>query len=85
VVARPVEAVGMDMMWGMWGMMGGMIVPWLLLIAAIVVGVWWLVGPRAPRHDRALESDRLHSVMGRTWSTALVQCGREDGQRVDTR
>ncbi len=38
----------MDMMWGMWGMMGWMIVPWLLLIAAAAVGVWWLVRRQAP-------------------------------------
>jgi putative membrane protein len=54
----------MDMMWGMWGMMGWMIVPWLLLIAAVAVGVWWLVRQRAPRHDRALETLRERYARG---------------------
>ncbi len=54
----------MDMMWGMWGMMGWMIVPWLLLIAAAAVGVWWLVRRQAPRHDRALETLRERYARG---------------------
>jgi putative membrane protein len=43
------------MMWGMSGMMGFGFVAWLLLIAAVGVGVWWLVrSPGPPRQDQAL-------------------------------
>jgi putative membrane protein len=48
----------MDMMWGMGGMAGMMVlmaVGWLVVLAALVVGVLWLVrrlGPR--RNDGAL-------------------------------
>lgn len=54
----------MDMMWGMWGMMGWMVLPWLLLIAAMVVAVWWLMRQRPPQHDRALEALRERYARG---------------------
>ena len=53
----------MDMMWSMWGMMGWVVLPWLLLIAAVVVAVWWLVRQR-PQHDRALETLRERYARG---------------------
>jgi len=36
------------MMWGMSGMMVIMILGWLLVIVAIVAGVWWLATFRRP-------------------------------------
>ena len=36
------------MMAGMSGMMAFMALAWLLVIAALVVGVWWLVGNVGP-------------------------------------
>jgi putative membrane protein len=43
------------MMWGMSGMMLFMTLAWLLLIVALVAGVWWLVRTvAAHRRDDAL-------------------------------
>jgi putative membrane protein len=58
----------MDPMWGMWGMGGmmlAMVVFWLALLAAIGVGVWWLVrAARGIRQDRALEALRERYARG---------------------
>jgi putative membrane protein len=32
----------MDMMWGISGMMGFMVIGWLLVLALLVAVVWWL-------------------------------------------
>jgi len=37
------QEAGMDMMWGMSGMMAFMILAWVVVIAAIVAAVWWAV------------------------------------------
>jgi putative membrane protein len=43
----------MDMMWGMSGMMVFMVVGWLLIVALVVAGVWWLASSlRSPRFSR---------------------------------
>jgi putative membrane protein len=41
------------MMWGMSGMMGLMVLAWVLVIGAIVAGVWWVLrnARPSPRHD----------------------------------
>jgi putative membrane protein len=41
------------MMWGMSGMMGLMVLAWVLVIGAIVAGVWWVLRNARPsrRHD----------------------------------
>ena len=36
------------MMWGMSGMMGFMVLAWVVVIAAILVGVWWIVRNARP-------------------------------------
>jgi putative membrane protein len=38
------------MMWGMSGMMGFAVLAWLVVILAIVAGVWWVVRNVAPGH-----------------------------------
>jgi putative membrane protein len=57
----------MDPMWGMWGMGGmmlAMVVFWLALLAAIGVGVWWLVRVARTRQDGALEALRERYARG---------------------
>jgi len=53
------------MMWGMSGMMVIMILGWLLVIVAIVAGVWWLATSWRPRsRDGALEILRERYARG---------------------
>ena len=42
------QEMDVEMMWGMSGMMLVMVLGWLLVIAAIVAGVWWLATFRRP-------------------------------------
>jgi putative membrane protein len=41
--AEAEQEASMDMMWGMSGMMVFMVLGWLVVIAAVVAGVLWLV------------------------------------------
>jgi len=53
------------MMWDMSGMMPLMVLGWIVVIAAIVVGVWWLArGLRPSRRNRALEILRQRYARG---------------------
>lgn len=56
------------MMWGMSGMGGIMVATillWLLILAAIGFGIWWLVGQtRRSSEDRALETLRRRYAPG---------------------
>jgi len=58
----------MEMMWGMWGMGSMMLVVtlfWLAVLAAIGVGVWWLVRQARPTpRDRALDVLRERYARG---------------------
>ncbi len=53
------------MMWGASGMMGLGFIFWVLVIVAVGVLVWWLIGqPRAPRRDSALDILRERYARG---------------------
>ena len=58
----------MDMMWGMSGMMVFMVVGWLLIVALVVAGVWWLASSlrslRFSRRDDALDILRERYARG---------------------
>ena len=53
------------MMWGMGAMMSFAVLAWLLVIVAIVAGVWWAVRNGAPkRRDDALHILRERYARG---------------------
>ena len=53
------------MMWGWSGMMPFMFLAWLLVIAALGVGVWWIVkSVRPTRRDDALDILRERYARG---------------------
>ena len=55
----------MDMMWGWSAMMGFMFLAWLVVIAALVAGAWWLVTNARPgRRGGALEILRERYARG---------------------
>ena len=58
----------MDMMWGISGMMIFMAAGWLLILALVVAGVWWLAtklrSARFTRRDDALDILRERNARG---------------------
>jgi putative membrane protein len=53
------------MTWGMSGMMAFMVLGWIVLIAAIVAGTWWLaMVVRSARRNSALEILRERYARG---------------------
>jgi putative membrane protein len=57
--------MGMDMMWRMPGMMFIGAFVWLLILAVIGLGIWWLVREFLPsRRDHALELLRERYARG---------------------
>jgi putative membrane protein len=70
----------MDMMWGMSGMMIFMAVGWLLILALVVAGVWWLatsLRSRFARRDDALDILRERYARGEI-SREEFQARRKD-------
>jgi putative membrane protein len=64
---RPYEYWGMHYMWGPWGigMMLLMLVFWSLVIAALVLGIRWLITQgKEPQSDSALEALRQRYAKG---------------------
>lgn len=61
----------MDMMWGMWGngMMFSGFLFWVLVIAALVAAIWWLLARQGPAsspaaRDKAVEILRERYARG---------------------
>ena len=54
----------MEMMGGMFGMMALMVIAWLVVLGAIIAGVWWAVRALRPKRNVALDILREQYARG---------------------
>jgi putative membrane protein len=66
-----------DMMWGMPVMMLFMVLGWVLVIAAIVATVWWLVRQRRPSRNDAL------AILGERYARGEISREEFEARRRD--
>jgi putative membrane protein len=77
---RPYDYWGMHYMWGTWGigMMLMMVLFWSLVIAALVLGIRWLLTQgREPRSDSAMDILRQRYARGEIDREQLEAMKRE--------
>jgi len=67
----------MEMMGGMFGMMALMVIAWLVVLGAIIAGVWWTVRALRPKRNVALD------ILGERYARGEISREEYESRRRD--